>query len=207
MVDLKNAVQERGYTVVHIKTDSIKIANADQEIIDFVFDYGKEWGYDFEHEATYDKICLVNDAVYIAHDDDGWHATGKQFQEPYIYKTLFSKEPLVFKDFCENRTVNEGNMVLDMAPSRPEGDHFYKFVGRAGEFCPIIEGGGGGELLREKDGKYYAVQRTKGYLWLESETVRLLHLEDAIDQSYFEGLVEDAKATIEKYVPYSQLVS
>lgn len=207
MVDLKNAVQERGYTVVHIKTDSIKIANADQEIIDFVFDYGKEWGYDFEHEATYDKICLVNDAVYIARDKDGWHATGKQFAEPYVFKTMFSHEDLTFEDFCETRSVNEGDMVLDMAPSRPEGDHFYKFVGRAGEFCPIVEGGGGGELLRVKDGKYYAVQKTKGYLWLESETVRLMQLQDAIDPTYHENLVKEAKATIEKFVPYEQLIA
>lgn len=36
-------VQKRGYTVAHIKTDSIKIPNADKKIIDFVFEYGKEY--------------------------------------------------------------------------------------------------------------------------------------------------------------------
>ena len=36
MIDLKHEVQERGYTVAHIKTDSIKIPNADKEIIKFV---------------------------------------------------------------------------------------------------------------------------------------------------------------------------
>src|SRR5690606_33484498 len=35
MIDLLKAVQEGGYQVVHIKTDSIKIANATQEVIDF----------------------------------------------------------------------------------------------------------------------------------------------------------------------------
>ena len=29
-------------------------------------DFGERYGYTFEHEATYDRMCLVNDAVYIA---------------------------------------------------------------------------------------------------------------------------------------------
>ncbi len=65
MVNLKHAVQDQGFTVAHIKTDSIKIPNATPEIVKFVMDYGKEYGYTFEHEATYDRMCLVNDAVYI----------------------------------------------------------------------------------------------------------------------------------------------
>ena len=70
MINLKHEVMQRGYKVVHIKTDSIKIANADNEIIEFVNEYGKKYGYTFEHEATYDRIALVNDAVYIAHYAD-----------------------------------------------------------------------------------------------------------------------------------------
>ena len=40
MVDLKEEVQKRGFTVAHIKTDSIKIPNATPEIIQFVMDFG-----------------------------------------------------------------------------------------------------------------------------------------------------------------------
>jgi len=77
MINLKHEVQKRGFTVAHIKTDSIKIPNATPEIISFVMDYGKMYGYNFEHEATYEKMCLVNDAVYIArYDETGkWTAT------------------------------------------------------------------------------------------------------------------------------------
>ena len=76
MINLKHEVQERGFTVAHIKTDSIKIPDATPEIIQFVMDYGKRYGYTFEHEATYDRMCLVNDAVYIAKYKDGkWTAT------------------------------------------------------------------------------------------------------------------------------------
>lgn len=186
MIDLKHKVQEMGYTVVHIKTDSIKIANADDKIIQFVMDYGKEYGYTFEHEDTYSKICLVNESTYIAryaepHIDEKtgeeiwWAATGAQFQVPYVFKTLFSHKDLKFSDLCETKSVtsalyldfNEnlsdlpfdeyGNATPEDHPSR----HNYHFVGKVGSFCPIKPGCNAGILLREKDGKYYAATGTK----------------------------------------------
>ena len=120
MVDLKNAVQEKGFTVAHIKTDSIKIPNATPEIIHFVMDFGKRYGYTFEHEATYEKMCLVNDAVYIAKYKDGeWTATGTQFAVPYVFKKLFSKEPIVFEDMCETKQVST-SLYLDMNENKPD---------------------------------------------------------------------------------------
>lgn len=121
MVNLKHEVQQRGFTVAHIKTDSIKIPDATPEIIQFVMDYGKSYGYTFEHEATYEKMCLVNDAVYIAKYKDGdWTATGAQFAVPYVFKTLFSKEPIVFEDMCEAKSVKKGILHLDMNESLPD---------------------------------------------------------------------------------------
>ena len=130
MINLKNEVQRRGYTVVHIKTDSIKIADADEEIIQFVTDYGKQYGYDFEHEATYDRMCLVNDAVYIAKYKDGknageWTATGTQFQVPYVFKKLFSKEEIIFEDLCETKSVT-GALYLDMNENLPDVSEWEK---------------------------------------------------------------------------------
>ena len=139
MVDLKHAVQERGFTVAHIKTDSIKIPNATPEIIQFVMDFGKRYGYSFEHEATYDRMCLVNKAVYIAkfaNADDceklygyipdenrkeggQWTATGAQFQFPYVFKKLFSKEEIVFEDMCETKSVTSA-LYLDMNENLPD---------------------------------------------------------------------------------------
>ena len=117
MIELKHAVQEKGFTVAHIKTDSIKIPDATPEIIEFVMEFGKKYGYTFEHEATYDKMCLVNDAVYIAkYKDDTWTATGAQFAQPYVFKTLFSKEPIEFADMCEVKTVKSA-MYLDLNES------------------------------------------------------------------------------------------
>lgn len=211
MVDLKHEVQKRGFTVAHIKTDSIKIPDATPEIIQFVVDFGKQYGYNFEHEATYEKMCLVNDAVYIArysggkHDGE-WTATGAQFQVPYVFKTLFSHDPIVFEDLCETKTVTS-SLYLDFNEDLPEGEHNYHFVGRAGQFCPIKPGHGGGELLREKDEKYNAATGTKGYRWMESEMVKELGKEDDIDHGYYRRLVDEAVETISQYGDFEMFVS
>lgn len=203
MIDLKHFVQEKGYQVAHIKTDSIKIVGADEKIIDLVMEFGISYGYTFEHEATYEKFCLVNDAVYIAKTLDGrtpahWVAVGAQFQHPYVFKSLFSKERLEFSDMCEAKTVKSA-MYLDMnsddKPAVLEED--LVFVGRAGLFCPVTEGGG--VLYRKQGDKYHAVTGTKGYRWLEAEMVKVLHLEKKIDQSYFSELVDTAITTIGKF--------
>ncbi len=248
MVDLKHEVQKRGFTVAHIKTDSIKIPDATPEIISFVMEFGRRYGYTFEHEATYDRMCLVNDAVYIARYDTpercmqrygyipddvrkhpfGWTATGKQFAVPYVFKTLFSHEPIELSDLCETFSVS-GSLYLDMnealpdvtaeekelAKLRKKGDispeleqdlleriaagHSYRFVGRVGEFAPVRPGCGGGILLREEGGKYAAAANSSGYRWLESEMVRNLNLEDAIDHSFYQAQVDAAVSAISQY--------
>ena len=98
-------------------------------------------------------------------------------------------------------------MYLDMDEKLPEGEHDYRFVGRAGQFTPIISGAGGGRLLREKEGKYYAVTGTKGYRWLESEAVRGAGREGDVDISYYEEMAEDAKKDINKFGDYDIFVA
>ena len=223
MIDLKHEVQKRGFTVAHIKTDSIKIPNATPEIIQFVMDFGKRYGYTFEHEATYEKMCLVNDAVYIAKYKDGdWTATGTQFAVPYVFKTLFSKEPIEFEDMCETKSVSSAlylrdpeEVIIDPKTGKEtviKGADIPEFVGRVGQFCPIKPGCGGKELLREskdKEGniKYGAATGTKGYNWLESEVVKTLGKEDDIDKSYYRKLVDDAIDAIAKYGDVEWFVS
>lgn len=247
MINLKHEVQSRGFTVAHIKTDSIKIPNATKEIIQFVIDYGEQYGYTFEHEATYDRMCLVNDAVYIAKYKDGeWTATGMQFQVPYVFKKLFSKEKIEFEDMCETKAVTSV-LYLDMNESLPdvseledekkklwkiindakrinenmdvecarieelskeiEKGHNYIFVGKVGRFCPIKPGHGGGLLMREKEGKYYAATGSKGYRWLESEMVKELKSINDIDRSYYDNLVDEAVETISQYGDFEWFVS
>lgn len=216
MKTLQDEVEERGFTVAHIKTDSIKIPNATPEIIQFVMDFAKKYGYVFELEATYDRMCLVNDAVYIAKYKDGkhageWTATGTQFQVPYVFKKLFSREPIEFDDMCETKSVSTA-LYLDVNENLGADEHDYHFIGKVGRFCPIKEGCGGGELLREgkdKEGnvKYSSATGAKGYRWLESEVVKELGKEQDIDRSYYRTLVDDAVTTISKYGDFEQFIA
>jgi len=219
MIDLQFAVQEKGFQVAHIKTDSIKIPNATDEIMEFVIEFGKKYGYNFEIEDIYSRFCLVNDAVYIARIDDwenskdkdliranGWTATGAQFAHPYVFKTLFSKEPITFKDMRETKSVTTA-IYLDMNEGLKEDEHEYHFVGKVGSFCPIKPGRGGGVLLREKEDKYYAVSGSKGYRWLEAEVVETLGKQEDVDRSYYKSLVDDAVANISKFGDFEWFVS
>ena len=207
MIDLKHGLQQKDIPVVHIKTDSVKIPNVTGKAIAFVLRHGKTYGYDFEHEVTYDKFCLVNDAVYIARKGDKWTAVGSQFQHPYIFKTLFSGEDLTFDDYCESRSVIQGTMYLDREEHEQKEDlnyHNMRHLGRTGRFVPVSEGGG--TLYRVKDDKYYAVTGTKGHLWIEAEIAQSMS-DLKIDMSYFEKLKADAIKTIEQFGSFQELVN
>lgn len=224
METLKREVQKKCFIVAHIKTDSIKVPDVTDDILDFIDKYGREYGYVFEHEATYDRICLVNDAVYIAkYNEQGiinkggkhaneWTATGTQFQIPYVFKSLFSKEPIEFEDMCETKQVTSA-LYLDMNEEMPEDQHDYKFVGKVGLFCPVKPGCGGGILVRESDDKktggkkYSAATGSKGYRWMEAEMVKALHKEDCIDKSYYQKMCDTAVHDISEFGDFEWFVS
>lgn len=205
MINLKYEVEAKGFTVAHIKTDSIKIPNATPEIIQFVMDYGRQYGYEFEHEATYKRMCLVNDAVYIAqytnpHPGE-WTATGAQFQVPYVFKKLFSGEPIEFYDLCEARSVSDGAaLYLD------NGNGDMQFVGKAGLFCPMLPGCGAGNLVRVSGDKVGAATGCKDFLWMESEKVEQLGLQNFIDYQYFENKVDESIETISQYCDFNKFI-
>lgn len=256
MVTLRDEIQAKGFTVCHIKTDSIKVVNPTKEIADFIYAFGKKYGYDFEIEHKFEKFCLVNNAVYIAKcaEDDPeaageWTATGAQFAVPYVFKTLFTHEPIVFEDLCETKSVQTA-LYLDLNErlpdvSREEADlkklrtawsknpegtfddipevkalkktiakgHNYRFVGRVGQFCPMVEGVDAGELVREQANKktgetlYANVTGTSGYRWQESEVVKAVGKEDSIDRDYYKNLVDKAKEEISKYGDFEWFIS
>ena len=138
MKTLQDEVVSRGYSVAHIKTDSIKIPNATPEIISFCMEFAKKYGYEFDHEATYERMCLIDKAQYVAaymepvkcmnlygyipgdnkkhfkKHSHPWTTTGDAFQHPYIFKTLFSGEPIEFSDRCETKTVKDAAIYLDL---------------------------------------------------------------------------------------------
>lgn len=236
MKTLQDEVTKRGFAVAHIKTDSIKIPEATPEIIKFCTDFAKDYGYTFEHEATYAKMCLVNNAVYIAkfatsewcekeygyvpgdnaEESGNWTATGTQFAVPYVFKTLFTKKPITFEDYCEVKSVSKGAIYIDFNEELPEGEHNYIFVGRVGQFTPVNNGYGGGDLVRNSgvnpDGtlKFANVTGSTGFKWLESEQVRSSYPDDPIkvvDTDYYRKLADEAIETINKYGDFEWFVS
>ena len=218
MLLLKQKVMELGYTVVHIKTDSIKIADIDEYVVTFVNDMGAKYGYGFELEAIYDKMCIVNKATYIAHHgygDDGhdaashggWAATGAQFAVPYVFKTLFSHETIDFKDLCETKSATT-SIYLDFNEGLPEDEHRYDFVGKVSAFSPVQPGCGGGLLVRDNgNGGYAALSGTKGYRWKESSVLRDGHKQDEVDYTYYEHLADEARDDISQYGDFDWLVN
>ena len=153
-------------------------------------------------------MCLVNDAVYIAKLKDGsWEATGKQFAEPYVYKTLFSKEPLEPKDYAQVKQVQTA-LYLDFNEDLGEDLHDYKFIGKTGSFIPVVEGSNGGLLLRHVEGdKYTSAVGAKGYRWMEAEVIKDSELKNIIDISFYNKLANDAKDEISKHGDFEWFVS
>lgn len=277
MTLLKHEVEKLGYLVCHIKTDSIKIPGADDFIKDFVIKFGHEYGYDFETEGVFSKFCLVNDAAYVAFDIDEqkWITKADQFKEekqPYMFKTLFSHNPVVFDDLCETKSVTKGALYLDLNEDlgEPVDDelakeekkldrmlnkldkklreenpgisdnwvtrklydydtcefpevkaqfdivkklreeapkhHNLKFVGRVGQFTPVIDGVGGGNLYRvDGDTRAFATG-SSGYKWLESWYVKKYGLEDKVDMRYYDEIVSGVIDTISKYVNFDWFI-
>ena len=237
MKTLFDEVTAKGFRIIHVKTDSIKIAEATPEIIQFCMDFAKKYGYTFEHEATYEKICLVNNAVYVAKaatpewcqqtygylpeenepsylEENGyWTATGTQFQVPYVFKTLFSKQPVDFEDKCEVKSSKEGALYLDFNEELSEGEHNYRFVGKVGQFTPMKNGAGGAKLLVKREDKktgetkYVNAPGATEYRWMESEMVRISNKRDLVDENFYISLVDDAKAAVSKYGDFEWFAS
>lgn len=140
MKTLQDEIEKRDFKIVAIKTDSIKIAEATKEIIKFCKGFANEYGYTFEHEASYSRICQFNDADYVARympaeeckrrygyvpgdnvgNDNKWTETGNMFKGGYIFKTMFGTEKPNFNDYCEVFEVKKSELYLDMNERLPD---------------------------------------------------------------------------------------
>ena len=231
MKTLQDKIEAKGFDIVAIRTDSIKIVSPTKEIIDFCMEFAKSYGYTFEFECVYSKICQIDKTNYIARyatadycqekygyvpDENKelggeWTETGATFQVPYIFKTLFTHKPIVFDDLCETKEVKKsGAIYLDMNERLPEGEHNYIFVGKVGQFTPVKNGANGGELVVKTDtGKYNSVQGASGYRWMESEVIRKLYSDpfDIVDMDYYTKLADEAVDAINKYGDFEWFVS
>jgi hypothetical protein len=199
MITLKHKLQEMGYTVVHIKTDSIKVANCDEKCKKFIMEFGKKYGYTFEHEAHYSKMCIVDDAQYVAFEDEAdgeklkepfWTVTGAKYAAPYLFKTLFSHEEVTFDDYPETKSVDDAALYL------VNDNGTENFVGRVGSFV-CVKPEYGAQLIRVKGDKRSAVTGTKGYYWAEADTVR--EHPERLNMDYYRAKCDEAIESINEY--------
>jgi hypothetical protein len=137
--------------------------------------------------------------------DGTWTAVGAQFQHPYVFKELFSHDPIEFDDLCEVKNVTQGTMYLDYHGAEDISDMIH--VGRTGSFMPVRYDGA--QLWRIKDGKKYHVTGTKDYMWIDRELARYRDSINELftDMDYFESLKEDAVRAIEQFQTFEEFVS
>lgn len=140
MITLKNEVEKMGFEVIHCKTDSIKVVIPNGEVTDiqkFIEDFGEKYGYIFEVEEKFERICLMNRAVYVAKEFEDspayldrkednpnasrWTATGGTAKEqPYVMKKLFTGEPTDISDLPQKKKAAKGALYLDFNESLPD---------------------------------------------------------------------------------------
>lgn len=181
MITLRKECEKRGWNVIHIKTDSIKISNVTKEIEEFIFEFGKKYGYTFEIEDIFKRVALVNRAVLIGQKEDGeWEAVGAQFAHPYVYKTLFTGEEITKEDMFETKQV-KGKIYL--------GDDF------VGRLARVYASNTGFDMWRVKDDKKGAVTGTKGFKWRLASDFKDI---SDVDMNYYHGLIKDAIESINK---------
>lgn len=195
----------------HVKTDSIKLIHPDEETIKFVEDFGAKYGYTFEVEAIYDRMCLIDKAQYIAYEEVNgehvWSATGKCFDRPYVKKSIFTHEEITLDDLSETIEVHSGKglYINSIGLGKP------LYVGRVGAFTPVtvradnansfpeVIRNRSGEVQRLKDGVFSAPAGTKGYVFIETEVLKRFAEENGtsaieyVDMSYYEKQAMDAK--------------
>lgn len=137
MITLKNEIIKKGFKVIHCKTDSIKVVDPTPELHQFINEFGEKYGYIFEVEEKFEKICLMNRAVYVAKEFEDspaylerkednpnasrWTATGGTAKEqPYVMKKLFTGEPWDISDLPQKKKAQKGALYLDFNEDFPD---------------------------------------------------------------------------------------
>ncbi len=192
MIDLYETIKEMpGYEIIHVKTDSVKVYPFDEKIENFIYNFGKQYGYTFDTEAIYDKFILMDKAQYFCREvgSQEWHSTGKLPSEPYIFHSLCPSDKMlnIPKDVSMTCESKSGPIYI--------GD---RFVGKNAHVVPVLERYGQ-ELRVLRDNKEVYVPGTKGYQFmLYSDFKTLEYSPDTIDWDYFDKKVIDTLHKIVK---------
>ena len=181
MVDLRFYLEDLGYNVVHIKTDSVKVADITDECVQLIHEFGArpEYNYKFDYEDKYSRLALINNAVYICQSSmkkpGKWSATGAEFRDPYIFKRVWTKEELTAKDFFLTKQ-SKGHIYLGT-----------EFVGKVGSIYASKSGEEALWTTDEENFKY--LTGTKGYRFKQSEDFVFTDIDmDYYDAAAIKGL-------------------
>lgn len=201
MIDLKEAVEAQGYTVVHIKTDCIKVAEADEFIEKFIYDFGQNYGYTFEVEEEFEKFALINAASYMGKQTNGeWDGRTLTFMHPYVWSKLTGTG---FPDIADVRELKAVTGNAKIYARNENGDDM--FVGKCGMFVPVLNNGY--ELLRKDGDKTGALSGTKGYRWMDWSVYKTLPVKPDINWSYYERLYNNAVDEVSKYGDINKFIA
>ena len=199
MVGLLKECQARGIEVAHVKTDSIKLVNPSEEAKEFVLNYGKQYGYTFEVEDVFDRICLIDRAQYIAFGEGHWHAKGAQFLNPVVFKGLFTGEELTLDDRAIIKESKKGPIYMVDSSGNA------KFVGKCIKVV-CVTNGYDCMKMQEGEDKLSYVTGCKDHKWIEYSAIKELPWEEwYIDESYYEDILKETINIIEQFVPFSTL--
>lgn len=128
----------KGWKVVHIKTDGIKIADCTDEMIAYCIDFAKKWGYNFSIDEKYKEFLIIDKANYIGITEDGRISSrGELFNnnwlEAYV-NNAFDRETAsiilqVKKGVIVNHTKNNTKVgkCIKVYPC-VNGDEYYKIM-------------------------------------------------------------------------------
>lgn len=99
--------------IVQMKTDSIKIANCTQKIIDYCNNFAKEYGYTYKVEDTFQYIaCKGNEYIAINSKGEIVKSSSDDEQEDYNVDIKGSTFKILYDDRGHLRTKNDLRSLL-----------------------------------------------------------------------------------------------
>lgn len=201
-----------GFKIVQIKTDSIKIAEYTEDIVNFCKSYAKKFGYNFKEEAKY-RFLLTNGCDCIGIKENGdveASVDSSEDEEQEEVKGFFSKlydhegrirtkdniETLVLKKYTKTQvylgTVEEENKKKVFKIRDEVNSHKVQVL------LPVKRGYGLIPFRQNKNGAYSSIEDLKGQEVIAIYSKDELKTIDPaiIDYDYFQKVVDKALDTM-----------
>ena len=137
MVKLQHEVQARGYKVIHIKTDSIKIPNQIKILLTLSWNLVNSMVILLSMKPHIVKfvwlmMLFILPKIWRMENGSRWRSIRTSIcVQNFVFKGADN-----FQDLIEVKSV-KSNLYLDMNENLPEGEARLSFIGKVGAFCPL----------------------------------------------------------------------